>query len=77
MLPAYHRRRSALATGERVIVPVRSTAWRCSTGESHWVVTGPNPGWMAARRGVAEQFAAFEVKLTASSTPAAQRACLS
>jgi len=44
--------------------------------DSHWLVTGPSPEWMAHIDAIADRFSAFEVELTATATPAARRACV-
>ena len=77
VLPAYHPAPvRTLASGERVMVPSLLNDMAVLKGDSHWLVTGAAPQWMAHVEAVADQFAAFEVELTASVTPAAQRACV-
>ena len=77
MLPAYHPAPiRTLPSGERVMVPSLLNDLAVLDGDSHWVVTGATPQWMAPVEAVADRFAAFEVELTASVTPAAQRACV-
>jgi Dolichyl-phosphate-mannose-protein mannosyltransferase len=77
VLPAYHPAPiRTLPSGERVMVPSLLNDMAVLKGDSHWLVTGATPQWMAPVEAVADQFAAFEVELTASATPAAQRACV-
>jgi hypothetical protein len=77
VLPAYHPAPiRTLPSGDRVMVPSLLVGMAVLDGESHWIVTGTTPQWMAHVEAVADQFAAFEVELTASATPAAQRACV-
>ena len=81
VLPAYHPAPiRTLASGERVMVPSLLNQMAVLHGESHWLVTGTSPEWMAHVEAVADRFAAFEVEVTASgsgsATPAAQRACV-
>ena len=77
VLPAYHPAPiRTLASGERVMVPSLLDDLAVLDGDSHWIVTGPTPQWMTRIDAAADRFAAFEVELTASTTPAAQRACL-
>jgi 4-amino-4-deoxy-L-arabinose transferase-like glycosyltransferase len=77
VLPAYHPAPiRTLPSGERVMVPSLLNQMAVLEGDSHWLVTGAAPEWMAHVEAVADQFAAFEVELTASATPAAQRACV-
>jgi hypothetical protein len=77
VLPAYHPAPiRTLPSGERVMVPSVLNDMAVLDGESHWIVTGSAPQWMAPVEAVADRFSAFEVELTASATPAAQRACV-
>jgi 4-amino-4-deoxy-L-arabinose transferase-like glycosyltransferase len=77
VLPAYHPAPvRTLPTGERVMVPSLLNQLAVLKGDSHWLVTGPSPEWMAHVDAIADQFSAFEVELTATATPAAQRACV-
>jgi 4-amino-4-deoxy-L-arabinose transferase-like glycosyltransferase len=65
-----------LDSGVRVMVPSFLSDLTVLDGDSHWLVTGPTPQWMTRIETTAAPFAAFEVELTATSTPAAQRACI-
>jgi 4-amino-4-deoxy-L-arabinose transferase-like glycosyltransferase len=77
VLPAYHPAPvRTLPTGERVMVPSLLNDMAVLDGQSHWLVTGATPQWLAHVEAVADRFATFEVELTASATPAAQRACV-
>jgi hypothetical protein len=77
VLPAYHPAPvRTLASGERVMVPSALQDMVVADGDSRWVVTGAAPGWLAHVEVRAEAFAAFEVELTATTIPAAQRACV-
>ncbi len=75
--PAYHPAPTrTLASGERVMVPTTLNGLAMLEGEGHFVVTAPTPEWMTRLEAKADAFAAFEVELTATATPAAQRACV-
>ena len=77
VLPAYHPAPiRTLPSGERVMVPSFLNHMAVLGGESHWLVTGTSPEWMAHVEAAADRFAAFEVEITASATPAPQRACV-
>ncbi len=65
-----------LDSGVRVMVPTFMSGLAMLDGDSHWIVTGPTPQWMTRIDATADRFTAFEVELTASTTPATQRACL-
>ena len=77
VLPAYHPAPvRTLASGERVMIPSVLTGMAVLDGESHWIVTGPEPSWMAHVEIAADRFDTFDVELTASVAPSAQRACI-
>ncbi len=65
-----------LDSGVRVMLPSFLSDLAVLDPDSHWVVTGPTPQWMTRIETTAEPFAAFEVELTATTTPLAQRACV-
>ena len=74
--PAYHPAPiRTLDSGVRVMVPsfLSDLAVRA---DGRWVVTGPTPQWMTRIDTPAAPFAAFEVELTAATTPSPQRACV-
>jgi hypothetical protein len=75
--PAYHPAPiRTLDSGVRVMVPSFLSDLAVLDGDSHWIVTGPTPQWMTRIDTTAAPFAAFEVELQASMTPATQRACV-
>jgi hypothetical protein len=75
--PAFHPApMRTLATGERLMVPTALHGLAALDGESHYLVTNPTPEWMTPIATSAGPFAAFEVELTASTTPSAQRGCV-
>jgi hypothetical protein len=75
--PAYHPAPiRTLPSGERVMVPSLLDDMAVLEAEGRWVVTGRTPQWTAHIEAEADRFAAFEVELAASATPAAQRACV-
>jgi len=77
VLPAYYPAPArTLASGERRIVPVLFTDLAVADTDGGFVVTGPNPSWLARADVASDAFEAFSVELTGSATPAAQRACL-
>lgn len=65
-----------LDSGVRVMVPSFLSDLAVLDQDSHWVVTGPTPQWMTRIETPAAPFAAFEVELTATTTPTPQRACV-
>jgi hypothetical protein len=65
-----------LATGERVMLPTFLTDMVALDAELRWQITGPDPSWMTRLDTPAAPFEAFEVELTAATTPAGQQACV-
>ena len=77
VLPAYHPAPTrTLDSGVRVMMPTFLAELAVLDGDSHWIVTGTSPAWMTPIDAAAAPFATFEVELTATTTPATQRACV-
>jgi hypothetical protein len=75
--PAYYPAAArTLPSGERLIVPALFVDLAVLDAAGGFLVTGPNPSWLARADVPSDAFAAFTVELTASATPAAQRGCV-
>jgi hypothetical protein len=75
--PGYHPAPlRTLPSGERVMLPTFLTDMVAVDADLRWRITGPAPSWMTRIDTPAAPFAAFEVELTATTTPAAQQACV-
>jgi hypothetical protein len=65
-----------LDSGVRLVMPTRLIDVAHLELGHGYLVTGPRPGWMSPIDVEAEAFDAFEVELSATATPAPQRACV-
>jgi hypothetical protein len=77
VVPAYYPAPTrTLPTGERVMVPTLQRDLAILDGDRGFLVTGPAPAWTTRIDAQADDFAAFEVELSATAGVATQRTCL-